>query len=50
MGFQHLNFIFSQKFISIFKGLFINKTNPRAKYMDFNFNLTNVAQVGYPTN
>jgi hypothetical protein len=29
-GFQHLNFIFSQRIISLFQGLFNDETNPRA--------------------
>jgi hypothetical protein len=29
--FQHLRFIFSQNFVSIFKGLFDDNTDPRVK-------------------
>jgi len=31
---QHVNFLFSQNFISLFRGLFINKTNLRIRYMN----------------
>jgi hypothetical protein len=30
--FEHLNFIFSQKFISLFWGLFNNETDLRVRY------------------
>jgi hypothetical protein len=31
--FQHVNFIFSQNFISLFLGLFNDKTNLRIRYL-----------------
>ncbi len=33
-GFPHLKFIFSQKSLSLFEGLFNNKTDPRVKYYE----------------
>jgi hypothetical protein len=32
-GFQHVNFIFSQNFISLFWGLFNDKTDLRVRYI-----------------
>jgi hypothetical protein len=47
--FQHINFIFSQNFISLFLGLFNDKTNLWGRYFSSDYDVISLCLLNFPS-
>jgi hypothetical protein len=48
-NFQHINVIFSQIFISLFLGLFNDKTNLRVRYFSYDYDVISLCLLNFPS-